>query len=159
MTEKIVDLSALVIHPSVYEVEPGWVVSISMNCMLGKGEGAIASADRLSQRQWLVSRVFVPEFYRSKGVGSLLLTKLKEELAKVHQFRRVMVSPGGYGSDPERLHRFYTRNGFNKQGEENIYVWGYRAIARTRTDIATGDGAQSGPREVEGAIGTRRVDV
>jgi GNAT superfamily N-acetyltransferase len=135
-----VDLENLQIFVSWHETSPGFVSAISANCKLGRGDLGTASVDRLTRRQWTVTRVFIPEKYRGKGVGGALLERLKKELLLIADFRQVYVEPSGYGSDPKRLHNFYTRHGFEKKGD-NIYVWGRRGQERAKQVAQTEAGS------------------
>jgi len=86
---------------------------ISVN-LPGKGGlcDATASASDLGEF-WYVNRVFVTEAERGKGFGLVVLRRLLDEIVKMNN-KRVVVEPGGYGSDPERLKKFYEKVGFRK---------------------------------------------
>jgi ribosomal protein S18 acetylase RimI-like enzyme len=76
----------------------------------------------LGNGDWYVNRVIVkPEGFRSKGLGGALLDRLKEEVAKCGA-KRLLVEPGGYGSAPHRLQKFYRSHGF-KRHREGYYFW------------------------------------
>lgn len=71
---------------------------------------------------WFVNRVKVPDNLQGRGYGSQVLQRLIEELRK-RGVRVLRVEPGGYGSDPDRLEKFYKKNGF-----ENDTEFGGRAL-------------------------------
>ncbi len=79
---------------------------------------ATASADRVADGVWWVSRVLVssPDD-RCKGLGSELLRLLRRDCSRQPGFVRMIVTPGGYGSDPVRLRSFYERAGFTSDPE------------------------------------------
>lgn len=60
---------------------------------------------------WRISRVKVDDSVRRCGIGRGLLERLQDELTK-KGFVAVRVQPGGYGSDPQDLQRFYEKCGF-----------------------------------------------
>lgn len=93
--------------------------SIAIGCARGD-RLSTASADRTGDRWW-VTRVKVAEDDRGTGLGTLMLVRL---LARVFEAgaTELWVSPGGYGSDPERLAAFYRRVGFEPEGDETM-VW------------------------------------
>lgn len=72
---------------------------------------AIANADVVGDHWW-IARVFVYERARGKGLGLRLLQDLLAVMRKQSGPDRVIVSPGGYGSDPDELAVFYQRCGF-----------------------------------------------
>jgi GNAT superfamily N-acetyltransferase len=74
--------------------------------------GAVAEASRLHVGIWYLNRVLIrkPES-RRKGLGSLMVKRLQEELRKT-DCTKLIVEPGGYGSVPEELRIFYERCGF-----------------------------------------------
>jgi len=74
--------------------------------------------------EWYVNRVKVePATERSKGIGSLMLTRLKEALVE-RGCTRLIVEPGGYNADHASQLRFYERQGFRPWSEsENAYIW------------------------------------
>lgn len=74
---------------------------------------------------WFVNRVWVYPEGRSSGLGTTALQELKlliqSECTKTWWLpTRMVVTPGGYGSDPQDLHRFYIKNHFN-QIREGFY--------------------------------------
>jgi GNAT superfamily N-acetyltransferase len=76
---------------------------------LGRGT---ASADRLPDGRWWISRVVVnPEKVRGAGVGSAMMKKLMETLRGMG-CRELWVAPGGYDGDTDRQVRFYAKHGF-----------------------------------------------
>lgn len=77
---------------------------------------ATASADLMltesERKEWYINRILVKHPQdRSQGIGSELLSRLKKEV-KSQGGDVLIVEPGGYGSDPLDLIRFYTKNGF-----------------------------------------------
>jgi len=71
---------------------------------------------------WYLNRVVVsPDSNRNQGIGGQLLARLQEELRK-QDCKKLIVEPGGYGSDPEQLFRFYKKHGFI---EETAYLAWY----------------------------------
>lgn len=76
-----------------------------------------------SGKCWYVNRVNVPHsFGRSQGAGSLILqAALKAAWEQSPQL--VIVTPGGYGEDPEAQKRFYLKNGFQRTSEEGLLTW------------------------------------
>jgi GNAT superfamily N-acetyltransferase len=71
---------------------------------------------------WWLARLFVQPEYRSQGFGTRLVRRLQEELLLKPNFEKLVVEPGGYGSDPKRLDVFYKRFGF-RDYEEGGLVW------------------------------------
>jgi GNAT superfamily N-acetyltransferase len=73
--------------------------------------------------EWWVNRALVQgPNTRGRGMGSRLLqTALRE--AVVQGARRVLVTPGGYGENPESQARFYIKNGFAVTETEGLYAW------------------------------------
>ena len=59
---------------------------------------------------------------RSQGLGSRLL-QAALKVAADQGARRVLVTPGGYGEDPESQARFYVKNGFAVTETEGLYEW------------------------------------
>jgi GNAT superfamily N-acetyltransferase len=60
---------------------------------------------------WWVSRVFVQDDHRGKGLGSKIVSTLLAEISK-QGGKSVIVTPGGYRADPSRQIQFYERLGF-----------------------------------------------
>lgn len=88
---------------------------------------ALASADFVGDHWW-VSRVLVRlPGNRGKGLGSQVLGRLLQEIAK-HPCTRVCVSPGGYDEDP-RQRAFYLKHGFVPADEPDLLVWELREKA------------------------------
>ena len=83
---------------------------------------ALAAADFLGDRWW-ISRVIVrARDNRGKGLGSEVLRRLLDEIAK-QPCTTVCVSPGGYDGDTERQWAFYVKNGFKPGDEPDLLVW------------------------------------
>jgi len=83
----------------------------------------------LDATTWYLNRLFVNEKYRAQGLGSKLLVRLKKAFADRAvdhpdwpQCSRVLVEPGGYGSDINDLLRFYQRRGFKPNDELKCFV-------------------------------------
>lgn len=84
-----------------------------------------ADLSALGDGEWEVNRVLVqgPGSPRGRGVGSRLLRTALAEVSKMGG-RRVLVAPGGYGSDPIQQRRFYEKNGFvADSSQEGLLVW------------------------------------
>ena len=74
-----------------------------------------ASADRTSEHVWWINRVLVqPEECRGKGIGTVLVQLLKENLKGQGT---LTVCPGGYSDDVERQKNFYLKCGFVDNGD------------------------------------------
>ena len=72
-----------------------------------------ASAELIEPGVWWVGRVLVQRSAdRCEGIGSRMLAMLCADCAKQPGFVKMLVTPGGYGSDPKRLIEFYSRAGF-----------------------------------------------
>lgn len=83
-----------------------------------KGE-MIATADMdLMGNKWWLSRLFVKENFRRRGLGRKLLASLKRNSRGI----LIEVMPGGYNMDKADQIRFYERCGF-KKFDENILIW------------------------------------
>lgn len=90
---------------------------------LGKRSVADASVFLSHPGAWYLNRVLVAEKHRGQGYGSKLVDHLKKAIVK-HGGVLLVVEPGGYGSDPVRLQRFYKRSGFQEDSEfEGALVW------------------------------------
>lgn len=75
---------------------------------------ATAEANEMEDGVWLVARVLVSrEGARCKGLGSEVLQRMLARLSAAGA-TAVLVGPGGYGSNLERLEKFYQKNGFVK---------------------------------------------
>ena len=79
-----------------------------------------ASADNMGDHWW-VSRVFVHADHRNKGLGAFAVQALKAAV-RLQGGTELRVMPGGYGSDLKDLARFYERQGFVKQEQEEQWV-------------------------------------
>ena len=83
---------------------------------IGKDRAAvIAEATEFETGIWYLNRVLTasPE-RREQGLGGLALRSLLDVLRE-DGATTVLVEPGGYTSDPERLVKFYERHGFARQ--------------------------------------------
>jgi len=85
---------------------------------------SVASVDWHSwEGRWWVSRVSVkPESQRGKGVGRRLVEALQEEATKMGR-PCMLVAPGGYGSDPQSLQKFYGSLGFKPLEGGQCMLW------------------------------------
>ena len=108
-------------------------VSISVTLRTDTFSPGTASADLIVSRDlevdewagsrcWWISRVVVREKFRGQGIGTLLAERLLA-VVKGTPTPIAIVSPGGYGADPERQFRFYARLGFTRVNEEGLMVW------------------------------------
>jgi hypothetical protein len=85
---------------------------------VNNGKVSIASADNLLDGRWWISRVNVQGVEKGKGVGSILLQRLLQEVLKLGQ-TKIIVSPGGYYEDKDRQFNFYKKNGFIESEESS----------------------------------------
>lgn len=98
-----------------------------LNANRGRSLGT-ASADLhplkpTSAKCWWINRVLVThETQRGQGLGGRLLDTLLLEIVK-QQGRTVIVTPGGYGGDPDLQIRFYENHDFIKTGEGATTHW------------------------------------
>lgn len=79
---------------------------------------SVASADKIGENQWYISRVMVIEKHRGRGIGSLLLNKIITEIKTKESIGEIVVFPGGYDTNPEEQMNFYIKNGFVKGEKE-----------------------------------------
>ena len=61
-----------------------------------------------TEQCWVIDRLFVPEEYRRRGIGRLLLDKLKSNRRSLP----ISVIPGGYNMVYKDLLKFYRACGF-----------------------------------------------
>ena len=74
---------------------------------------ASMQVSHVSNGDWYFNRALVKnDEDRGKGLGTRMLARLKEELKKKPNFKRLIVEPGGYGSEPKRQRGFYLKRGF-----------------------------------------------
>jgi GNAT superfamily N-acetyltransferase len=81
----------------------------SASCYLRSGNVVVCAeaSYMLAGNCWWIARVLVnPPEARRKGYGTKVLSEL---LARLPADQRVIVAPGGYGSDIDRLRQFYMR--------------------------------------------------
>lgn len=91
---------------------------------IGGAAGTISADHLFGGGRWWVSRCLVrSEPHRGKGIGTFLVSRLQAVLQPRADFSRLEVSPGGYGSDLDRVAAFYVRNGFRLERSEGLYVW------------------------------------
>ena len=84
----------------------------------------------LDDGSWYLNRLVIKPNYRGQGLGPKLLDRLKEVFAErviEHpdwpQCSRLLVEPGGYGSDVDELHKFYKSQGFKPYPSPGCLVW------------------------------------
>jgi GNAT superfamily N-acetyltransferase len=108
--------------------------------------------------KWYLNRVLVgsPEM-RGKGLGSKLVARLLEVLCEREDFRALIVEPGGYGSDPAQLQRFYLRCGFKTCHVEGALVWRRPPQAPLLQEVHTE--ATIGPTAVEQTLNCEPFDT
>jgi ribosomal protein S18 acetylase RimI-like enzyme len=109
------------------------IVDNAHHVAVSLGSKSIAEASNVSvwddsKGEWYLNRVKVEPM--GEGIGSRLLQKLQERLLNHAPgnasggFDILIVEPGGYGSDPERLNKFYKRNGFVEYAAySNALAW------------------------------------
>lgn len=73
---------------------------------------SVASADKIFDGTWYVSRVMVNLKHRGKKIGSLMLNKIIDEIKSRPDKGNIVVFPGGYSEDLEKQMNFYKKNGF-----------------------------------------------
>ena len=83
------------------------------------------SATEYQPGEWYLNRALIgPDQARGKGLGTQLLKTLLARVSSKANFVAVSVEPGGYGVDPAKQRKFYTKNGFVPVlGEYNRFVW------------------------------------
>lgn len=97
-------------HVSVQMIRRGWPIGVVEASVMSKGI-------------WFLNRAVIrAETDRRKGVGSQLLIKLLEKLKEQPDCKRLVVTPGGYGSDPSAQENFYLKNGF-KLHKRGYFYW------------------------------------
>lgn len=67
---------------------------------------------------WWIGRCLVTNIERrGQGIGSMLIQRLQAVVSGLRDNRMIVVSPGGYGVDPEKQYEFYRKHGFIPAGE------------------------------------------
>lgn len=124
-------------------------VSIFLPAQDGIRSRGVASADlylpRADEQCWWINRVLVTnEADRGKGIGGMLLDCLLTEAIK-QGARVIIVTPGGYGSDPKKQRRFYEAHDFFKVGEgfNEHWVWNPDPVACQKLAARTADKTQT----------------
>jgi GNAT superfamily N-acetyltransferase len=91
-----------------------WVADDASNCNRPSNCEASFMGDH-----WYLNRVKVHDADQGKGIGRELVQRLQDALrrhweAQEHfpEPRRLVVTPGGYGSNPADLEKFYASCGF-----------------------------------------------
>lgn len=74
----------------------------------------VAPLDYYPYEHWFVNRVLVREGHRGKGLGTQVFETLLEGIRSLTQEAPIIVTPGGYGNDPEKLVVWYQRFGFQR---------------------------------------------
>lgn len=75
----------------------------------------IVEASHLGDGVWYLNRLLVAYELRGHGIGTQLLARVRDRLKEL-EAKKLIVEPGGYGSDPEKLDRFYRARGFVADG-------------------------------------------
>lgn len=76
---------------------------------------------------WYINRVIVDKEKRRIGIGSKLLVETINDILTNYNPESIIVTPGGYNTDPNMQFRFYEKNGFNKSLFNN-YVLFYNKL-------------------------------
>ena len=87
--------------------------SVSVTFLSAPMRVAVAEASCMKAEDglWFVNRVKVPKEEQGKGIGAQIVKKLQEEVAG-QGCKVLLLFPGGYGSDPRGLYKFYKKQGF-----------------------------------------------
>lgn len=100
-------------------------VTLHDECFIGTVQASIFTEWEV----WYLNRLLVSEGHRGNGVGSKLLSRLREACAErraLHrewpQVKSIIVEPGGYGSDTKELLRFYKGRGFEEMRDPTCLV-------------------------------------
>jgi len=82
------------------------------------------SANVIVNDEWWIARAIVkPETLRGKGLGSKMLSLLKDEVIK-QGCKKLFVCPGGYEENKEKQFNFYIKNGFEKdKNDDGQLIW------------------------------------
>lgn len=84
-----------------------------------------ASASHMQNNIWFVNRVLITnEDKRGQGWGTILLQELQREVLQ-QGCEELLVTPGGYDSDPQKQIKFYLKGGFVFK-EDGLYSWKLR---------------------------------
>lgn len=88
----------------------------------GHGRGTCEASSLGGPDQWYVNRALVQGQgnVRGLGIGSRLLSAVKTK-AKEMGATRLLVTPGGYGEDPDKQAHFYEKNGFVCTDERGLW--------------------------------------
>lgn len=70
--------------------------------------------ERMADRVWNVLFIGVDSAHKGRGIGSALLQHV--ELTLKRRSQRLLIVETGTGSEFENVHRFYTRNQYEKEG-------------------------------------------
>lgn len=72
------------------------------------------SANAIASNEWWIARAIInPEKLRCQGLGSKMLSLLKNEVVK-QGCKKLIVCPGGYEAKKRKQFNFYKKNGFEK---------------------------------------------
>ncbi len=75
------------------------------------GTATASNFEQVGEDFWYVNRVKVVDGYQRRGLGPELVKRMAEGVRE-QGGRRLVVEPGGYGSDPKELAIWYRRQGF-----------------------------------------------
>lgn len=81
-----------------------------------------AGASHMGDGHWYLNRVVVREGNRGKGLGTEAIKRLIDEVRK-QGGTEIVVEPGGYGSDPNKLRIWYARFGFEPAGDPDTFTF------------------------------------
>lgn len=82
---------------------------------------ANVSADIVEDHWWIARALVRRPEDRGKGLGSIALARLLQEVRR-STVQLVWVAPGGYGSNPSQVTRFYKKHGF-VQRRDGLMIW------------------------------------
>jgi hypothetical protein len=96
-------------------------ISVSLRAL---GTIVVVSADLVDDHWWLGRALVQKREARGKGLGTLALHHLQDEVGRSH-VKVVQVAPGGYFDDNrEQQFNFYLKNGFKPvRGQEGLLEW------------------------------------
>jgi len=116
-----INVNSAALHCSVmiYDdvLSHGIAEASNMSHFSGDGEGI-----------WYLNRVKART--PGQGHGTVILTKLQETLAAREDFRELRVEPGGYGSDIDRVIKFYESRGFVQDPSGRYWLWTNPSMTR-----------------------------
>jgi len=141
-------------------------ISITVTDDAGIRSIATASANphflhHAEERCWWISRVLVTDqAQRGKGYGGMVLDHLLAEIIKAGG-RVVIVTPGGYGADPDRQIAFYEAHDFFKVGEgfEVHWAWNPDPVACQNLAVRAAGAMVRRVAETQEAPGPGRIEA